>query len=126
MLRLRDVTHGATALALALCMAVGTSCATRPGATHHLEGGWGGLGCVPRGEALTLRGTVLVRPFGKGTDGVFLRVAGGERWIVRYSADGVLRELAGARVIVTGRACDKQGEALAGPHLDIETITRAR
>ena len=72
---------------------------------------------------MTLRGRLIVRPFGKGTDGVVLRVSPREQWILSYRAEGLLAALAGRRVEVTGRACDKQGEALAGPHFDLAALT---
>ncbi len=93
---------------------------------HTLSDNWGsGLGCVPVGDVLTLRGRIRVEPFGKGSDDAVLRVPGGERWIVSYRATGVVLEHDGRRVEVTGRRCEKQGEAIAGPHLDLETLRLA-
>lgn len=89
---------------------------------------WGsGLGCEVRGERLTLHGRLRVEPFGKGTDGAILRVGPGreESWILSYRAEGPLLALDGERVVATGQACDKQGEAIYGRHFNLETLTRA-
>jgi hypothetical protein len=86
---------------------------------------WGsGPGCTPRGEVLTLSGTIAVRPFGKGSDGALLVTSAGE-WILSYRAEGALLDLRGARVVARGRACDKQGASLGGAHLDLESVTRS-
>ncbi len=76
------------------------------------------------GEPLTLSGTIVVRPFGKGTDGAVLKTDGGE-WVISYRADGVVLALRDKRVVARGRACDKQGEAISGEHLDLLTLTEA-
>lgn len=94
---------------------------------HRFTDNWGsGPGCAPFGETRTLRGRLVVRPFGKGSDGVMLRVHPQERWILSYRATGVLRRLDGKRVEVTGRACRKEGEALYGDHFDLETLRTSR
>ncbi|MFO7566335.1 MAG: hypothetical protein R6X02_27070 [Enhygromyxa sp.] len=80
------------------------------------------VSCVPYGKELTLRGRIVVRPFGKGTDGAVLQVSAQEVWILTYRAQGVLLELDGAFVEVTGRACQKQFEAIAGEHFDLATL----
>jgi hypothetical protein len=89
---------------------------------------WGsGLGCELRGERLTLRGRLRVKPFGKGTDGAILKTGPGreEFWVLSYRAEGPLLELDGERVVATGQACDKQGEAIYGEHFNLETLRRA-
>jgi hypothetical protein len=92
---------------------------------HGFSDNWGnGPGCTPRGELLTLSGTIVVRPFGKGTDGALLATSDGE-WIISYRATGVLLEARGERVVARGRACDKQGASIGGAHLDLESITRS-
>jgi hypothetical protein len=97
------------------------------GAVHRFTDNWGansgGYGCTPRGETLTLRGTIIVRPFGKGADGVVLRADTDREWILSYGAEGVLLEFAGDRVEITGRACDKGGQAMFGDHFDLATLT---
>jgi hypothetical protein len=99
--------------------------ATGPhGRTHDVSGSYdGGAGCTPRGDTVELTGELVVEPFGKGTDGARLLTADGERWILAYRAQGPLREHAGKRVAVRGRACDKQGEAIAGRHFDAVTLS---
>jgi hypothetical protein len=84
----------------------------------------GGAGCAPRGAEMTLRGRVEVRPFGKGTDGAVLKTADAE-WVVSYRAQGPLLTLHGRQVIASGRACDKQGEAVSGKHFDLMSLTDA-
>jgi hypothetical protein len=83
---------------------------------------WGtGLGCTPTAQARSLHGVLTVAPFGKGTDGA--RVDDGEqRWVVSYNAQPELRALDGRRVEAHGRPCQKQGEAIFGPHFDLEQI----
>ncbi len=53
------------------------------------------------GEPLTLSGTIVVRPFGKGTDGAVLKTDGGE-WVISYRADGVVLALRDKRVAARG------------------------
>jgi hypothetical protein len=92
---------------------------------HRFSDNWGsGLGCTPRGEVLTLAGTIVVRPFGKGTDGAVLATSAGE-WVISYRAEGALLELRGESVVARGRACDKQGASITGAHLDLESVTRS-
>lgn len=103
--------------------------AARPDAVVYrfsAEDNWGsGLGCEPRGERLTLEGRLRVKPFGKGTDGAILKTGPGreEFWVLSYRAEGPLLELDGERVVATGQACDKQGEAIYGEHFNLETLT---
>lgn len=95
------------------------------GVVHHFSDNWGsGLGCTPKGPVLSLEGTVVVRPFGKGTDGAVLATEG-EAWVLSYRAEGVLLELNGKPVVARGRACDKRGAAVFGPHLDLATLTES-
>jgi hypothetical protein len=90
---------------------------------RNSDNNWGnGPACIPKGETLSLEGTIVVRPFGKGADGALLKTST-EEWIVSYRADGVLRELQGRQVRARGRACDKQGEAVVGKHFDLTTVT---
>lgn len=81
-----------------------------------------GDACTPRGPMRTLTGKLIVRPFGKGSDGAVLVARGGEQWVLSYRASGPLLELRGRRVEITGRACDKDGEAIAGPHFATTTV----
>jgi len=81
-----------------------------------------GVGCFPRGKPLTLRGTIHVTPFGKGTDGVTLRATGKGVWILSYQAKGSLKALDGKRVKATGRLCDKKKSAINGKHLDLASL----
>jgi len=98
--------------------------ATQP-KVYKLSNNWGnGLGCTPEGEELTVTGTLVVRPFGKGTDGAVVKTDS-EEWVVSYRATGALLELAGKRVVARGRQCSKQGESVAGRHLDLATLTEA-
>jgi hypothetical protein len=69
-----------------------------------------------------LQGTIVLRPFRKGMQGALLRVSADEHWILAYRAEGVLLELDGKRVEVTGRACEKQLQAMAGKHFDLATL----
>jgi hypothetical protein len=113
-----------------LSASVGVACTTAhsttvapAGAVHHFTDNWGsGLGCHPRGGAMALEGVVVVQPFGKGTDGAVLDT-GTEQWVLSYRAEGALLDLDGVRVVARGRACDKQGEAVAGKHFDLESLT---
>ncbi|WAS96544.1 hypothetical protein [Nannocystis punicea] len=79
--------------------------------------------CLPRGDVVELKGELVVEPFGKGADGARLVTADGERWILTYGARDVHRELAGKQVTARGRVCDKQDEAIVGPHFDATTLT---
>ena len=96
---------------------------SRPGRVHQFSNNWGNsLGCAPKGLELTVEGTIEVRPFGKGTDGARLKTNEGQ-WVVSYRAEGALLALDGKRVVATGRACDKDGESIAGKHFDLKTLT---
>jgi hypothetical protein len=95
---------------------------TGPTTTFSPSTNWGEVGCTPKGPTLTLSATVVVRPFGKGLDGAVLHTAGGD-WIVSYRAEGKLLALRDKRVTATGRACDKEGQAIVGKHFDLATIT---
>jgi hypothetical protein len=79
--------------------------------------------CVPFGEILTLRGRIVVRWFREGRlKGAILRVSARDQWLLAYRAEGVLLELKGKHVEVTGRACTKHGQAMAGKHFDLATL----
>jgi hypothetical protein len=92
---------------------------------HHFSDNWGnGPGCTPKGEVLSLEGTIVIRPFGKGTDGALLKTDKDE-WVISYRAEGTLLEMRDKTVLASGRACDKQGEAVAGKHFDLMTLTEA-
>lgn len=89
--------------------------------------GWRGwddptIGCVPKGDVRTVRGTVRVTPFGKGDDGTEIVEDDGGRWIVDYGATDQHRNLDGKRVVVRGRVCDKQLQAREGQHFDIDSL----
>jgi hypothetical protein len=71
---------------------------------------------------VSLEGTIVVRPFGKGTDGALLKTNADE-WVVSYRAEGTLLEMRDKRVLARGRACEKQGEAVHGKHFDLLTLT---
>lgn len=99
------------------------------GAVHRFDNNWGSdpmIGCTPRGDTLTLRGTIVVRAFGKGSDGVVLQVGPSEDWILAYRAEGVLLEHDGEHVEITGRACAKGGQAIFGDHFDLATLVVLR
>lgn len=72
---------------------------------------------------MTLRGRIQVKPFGKGTDGALLVVDRGDLWVISYRAEGPILALDGREVSARGRACDKQFEAIGGPHFDVASIT---
>jgi hypothetical protein len=94
---------------------------------HRLtpEENWGAnsLGCTPRGPELTIEGMLVVRPFGKGTDGAVIKTDTGDEWIVTYRAEGATLDLEDRRVIARGRECDKEGQSMAGKHFDLATLT---
>jgi hypothetical protein len=106
----------------------GSASSATPAATpaaRALPNAWAsGMGCTPKGDELAVTGALVVRPFGKGTDGAVIQADDGE-WILSYRAEGALLDLAGTRVTVRGRACDKQGEATAGRHFDAASIVAA-
>ena len=117
---------------LAACSLLACSKAAAPGPSfNEPESGpvsafsenWGDSPCLPRGPALTMRGRIQVKPFGKGTDGAVLMADDGTSWVVSYRAEGALLNLNGKRVEARGRACDKQFEAVAGPHFDLASVT---
>jgi len=92
------------------------------GVVHTFEGLFAsGAGCIPKGDLRTLTGRVEVSPFGKGSDGAKV-VTDDEAWVVSYGVDDLLRSLHGHRVEATGRACDKQGGAVGGPHFDLARL----
>ena len=118
---------------LAACLCVACSKATAPGPSagdsesgpvSEFSDNWGDSPCVPRGPELTLRGRIQVKPFGKGTDGVLLVAEDGASWVVSYRAEHALLGLDGKWVKARGRACDKQFEAVAGRHFDLQSVTR--
>jgi hypothetical protein len=89
---------------------------------HDLPNAWAsGAGCIPKGDELVVTGTLVVSPFGKGTDGATVEGDDGE-WIITYRAEGPVLALAGRRVTVRGWACDKQGASVFGNHFDAKTI----
>jgi hypothetical protein len=119
------------ALLLLSCTAPSSSPPSPAARVHHFSDNWllGGdskrtVTCVPFGEVLTLRGTLLLQPFRKEMQGAMLRVSEQEEWILAYRAQGVLLELDGKQVEVTGRACEKQLQAMAGKHFDLATLQR--
>jgi hypothetical protein len=111
-------------LALLLCPACQGSRAPA-GPVYRFADTWGTVGdepsCSPHGEVLTLRGRIELRSFRK-VDGAILRVGPGEEWILGYRAEGVLLELDGELVEVTGRACTKNFQAMSGDHFDLATL----
>lgn len=93
---------------------------------HRFSHNWGnGSGCTPTGEVLSLEGTIVIRPFGKGTDGALLKTKADE-WVVSYRAEGTLLELRDKRVRARGRACEKQEEAVSARHFELLTLTEMR
>lgn len=79
-------------------------------------------GCVPTGDTTELQGTIRVLPFGKGTDGAILD-DGEQEWIVTYNAkDGVFESFNDFEVLARGRPCDKQFEAISGPHFEVRSL----
>lgn len=81
------------------------------------------LGCTASGPERVIRGSLHVAPFGKGTNGAYLR-EGETKWIVSYRAQGVLLDLDGQAVEARGRPCNKQGQAVVGPHFDLTSLRR--
>lgn len=89
---------------------------------HDFSDNWGnGPGCTPKGEELSLEGTIVVRPFGKGADGALLKTNTDE-WVVSYHAEGALLALRGKPTLARGRACEKQGAAVSGKHFDLTRL----
>ena len=84
------------------------------------------IGCVPHGEERSVRGTLRVEPFGKGTDGTQLVLEDGEVWIVDYGTNDELRQLEGRRLVARGRLCDKQLASIGRQHFDVRTLTVER
>ena len=84
---------------------------------------WGnGPGCEASGPERVLRGVIRVAPFGKGTNGARID-DGTKQWVISYRADATLIALDGKSVEARGRPCAKQGEAISGPHFDVQTLT---
>ena len=71
-------------------------------------------------------GTLVVEPFGKGTDGARLVPDEGAPWVLTYRATAAMRSVDGRRVSVRGRPCSKQGQAIAGRHFDADTLSAVR
>jgi hypothetical protein len=114
---------------LLACTAAPSSPPSQAGPVHRFSDNWilGGdskrtVTCIPQGEVLTLRGTIVLRPFRKEMVGAMLRVSADDEWILAYRAEGVLLDLDGKSVEVTGRACEKQLQAMAGKHFDLATL----
>jgi len=127
----------ATGFLLAMCCALTGACGGQTAqddpaptlgsdaAVYHFDSNWGsGLGCSVKGDDLVLTGTIVVQPFGKGSDGALLKTDDDE-WVLSYRAEGALLELRDKRVVAHGHACDKQGEAVGGKHFDLKTLTEA-
>jgi hypothetical protein len=117
------------AVLLLSCTAAPSSPPSPTSRVHRFSDNWimGGdpkrtVTCTPFGEKLTLRGTILVRPFRKEMQGAILHVSEQEEWILAYRAEGVLLELDGKQVEITGRACEKQLQAMSGKHFDLATL----
>jgi hypothetical protein len=102
------------------------SISVSPGMTIPMKNNWdearGNPGCSASGPEQTLRGVVRVAPFGKGTDGAKLD-DGHQRWVLSYRAEGALKQLDGKRVEAKGRPCNKEGQAIMGPHFDLLSVT---
>ena len=97
--------------------------ATMQHPTLRFSHNWGnGPGCLPKGAEMTLVGTIVIRPFGKGTDGVLLKTKSDE-WILSYHSAEPLSGLRGKVVRARGRACDKQGESAGRKHFDLSSLT---
>jgi hypothetical protein len=81
-----------------------------------------GTGCVASGETTELRGTILVKPFGKGADGIVL-YDGDQSWVVSYDGeDRVLRSFHEVEVLARGRPCEKEEEAVDLPHFELKSL----
>lgn len=113
-----------TALSIAACSksAVPSAAVSEGGPRYEVRDSWVGSPCLPRGDEIAVTGRIEVKPFGKGSDGARLVVDGGESWVISYRAEGPILQLSGKRVRATGRACDKQLEAIAGKHFDVVTL----
>ena len=94
----------------------------RPAGAGPLRTGDPITDCVPRGPELTLEGTIVVQPFGKGTNGAILQT-GTDEWVLAYRAEGELLALDGQRVTAHGRECAKGGQAVYGKHFDYTALT---
>lgn len=103
----------------------GDSPATSPAPTvdagHPLRNADPIIDCAPRGPELALAGTIVVRPFGKGTNGAILKTDSGE-WILSYRAEGDLLDLDGHEVAARGHECTKGGQSMSGKHLDLDAL----
>lgn len=122
-------------LASVVALALVTACTRSPqpvARVHSFSNNWGAgagdddslarlIGCTPTGPELSLRGTIVVSPFGKGTNGAQLKTDT-EQWVVSYRATGALLELEGKQVVARGRASDKGGESIGGRHFDLSTL----
>ncbi len=82
-----------------------------------------GIGCVATQDTTQLRGVIVVKPFGKGTDGAVLD-DGEIEWAVSYDAedDAVFESFDGVEVIARGRPCDKEGAAVELPHFELMSL----
>jgi len=90
---------------------------------YEFSDNWDGSPCIPRGQPATIAGFINVSPFGKGSDGARIVGDDGASSVVSYNAGPRLRGLDGKRVGAPGRVCDKQNEAIAGAHFDLESVT---
>jgi hypothetical protein len=111
-----------TAAGGATATATATGAATARDIGHPLRNADPIIDCAPHGPELALEGTIVVRPFHKGTDGAILRTDTDE-WIVSYRAEGDLLALDGQRVTARGHECAKGGQAMSGKHLDLDAVT---
>jgi hypothetical protein len=70
----------------------------------------------------TIAGRLAIEPFGKGTDGARLVPDDGEPWVLSYRASPALRRRDGQRIVLRGRPCTKEGQAIAGRHFDADEL----
>ena len=89
---------------------------------------WGALSCDLVGETRIQAGRLEradPETYKKPFFGEWLVLENGERWVLSYGASKEFEPFVGTDVILRGRACNKQGQALIGQHFYADAIRGA-
>lgn len=79
-------------------------------------------GCIAKSSTEQRRGVLRVEPFGPKVTGVLLEEPD-RTWAVSYDGEQPLFEqFDGVEVMVMGRVCKKQGQAVNRPHFDLQSL----